>query len=120
VVLDTPAQLSGRPLEKVLKIADSLVVPLQPSMFDILATRGFLDELLGEHRAKDRVAVVGMRVDPRTRSADQLGRFVAGLGLPVAATCATRRTTCSSPPTACRSSTCPSTAWRRTSRLGSP
>lgn len=30
------------------------------------------------------VAIVGMRVDTRTRAADQLARFVTGLGLPVA------------------------------------
>jgi len=88
VVLDTPAQLPDDRLEQVLKIADSIVVPLQPSMFDILATHRFLDELLrdprGMRRTKDRTAVVGMRVDPRTRSAEELGRFVAGLGLPVA------------------------------------
>src|SRR4051812_45424793 len=30
VVLDTPAGLHGRPLKDILKIADKIVVPLQP------------------------------------------------------------------------------------------
>jgi chromosome partitioning protein len=57
-------------------------------MFDILATGRFLEELRGEFRNgkrfEDCVAVVGMRVDPRTHAAEQLGRFVSQLGLPVA------------------------------------
>ncbi|HYF58828.1 MAG TPA: ParA family protein [Burkholderiaceae bacterium] len=87
VVLDTPAQLEGRKLAEVLRVADTVLVPLQPSMFDILATERFLRDLRGSMRGRryeDSVAVVGMRVDARTRSAEQLSRFVTGLGLPVA------------------------------------
>ena len=45
VVLDTPAGLHGWRLNDVLKIADKVVVPLQPSLFDILATQDFLRRL---------------------------------------------------------------------------
>lgn len=83
-VLDTPAGLHGKRLDHLLRIADKVVVPLQPSMFDILATRDFLAELT-ERGAQGgpQVAVVGMRVDARTRAADQLQRFVESLSLPV-------------------------------------
>ncbi|MFX9180942.1 ParA family protein, partial [Acinetobacter baumannii] len=37
VVLDTPAALHGKRLEAVLKIADRILIPLQPSLFDIQA-----------------------------------------------------------------------------------
>jgi chromosome partitioning protein len=88
VVLDTPAQIDARSLEPVLKVSDRVLVPLQPSLFDILATQRFVDALRlrfdGPRRFEDTVAVVGVRVDPRTRAAEQLGRFVAQLGLPVA------------------------------------
>lgn len=87
VVLDTPAQIDPRKLAEVVRLADKVVVPLQPSMFDILATGQFLQALEAEHGARalgGKVAVVGMRLDPRTRAADELGRFVAQLGLPVA------------------------------------
>lgn len=84
VVLDTPAGLSGWRLGDVLKLADRVVVPLQPSVFDIFATREFLDQLAA-HRASAQtpIGIVGMRVDGRTRAADQLQRFVESLGLPV-------------------------------------
>jgi chromosome partitioning protein len=89
VVLDTPAQIDPKRLAEVVRIADRVIVPLQPSLFDILATGEFLKALEGLYRGQSRrfadsVAVVGMRVDPRTRAAEQLGRFVSQLGLPVA------------------------------------
>ena len=84
VVLDTPAGMHGAMFKQVLQLADKVVVPLQPSVFDIFATRAFLDEL-AEHRkaSKMQVGIVGMRVDPRTIAADKLHEFVDSLGLPV-------------------------------------
>ncbi|MES2939892.1 MAG: ParA family protein [Pseudomonadota bacterium] len=84
VVLDTPAGLHGKLFKQALGLADKVVVPLQPSIFDIYATRAFLDEL-AEHRKAShmQVGIVGMRVDPRTIAADKLGEFTEQLGLPV-------------------------------------
>ena len=83
-VLDTPAGLHGWRLKDVLRLADRIVVPLQPSVFDIFATRQFLDDL-AEHRlgGQAQVGIVGMRVDARTLAADKLHAFVDSLGLPV-------------------------------------
>ena len=39
MVLDTPGGLHGKRLDEVLKIATRVIVPLQPSIFDIFATR---------------------------------------------------------------------------------
>ncbi len=84
VVLDTPAGLKGWRLNDVVKRADKVLVPLQPSIFDIYATRDFLDELRDNRHADEvTVGIVGMRVDARTIAADKLQEFVAGLGLPV-------------------------------------
>ncbi|MCX8086366.1 MAG: ParA family protein [Rhodocyclaceae bacterium] len=88
VVLDTPAGLHGKRLAQLIKWVDRLLVPLSPSLFDILATRRFLDELLEEKRVKKHrveIGLVGMRVDARTRAAAELERFLAGLELPVIA-----------------------------------
>lgn len=88
VVLDTPAGLHGKKLAHVLKLVDRVIVPLSPSLFDILATRHFLDELLAEKAVRKHhieIAVVGMRVDARTRAAAELERFLQGTGLPVIA-----------------------------------
>jgi chromosome partitioning protein len=84
VVLDTPAGMHGKTFKEILQLADKVIVPLQPSIFDIFATRTFLDEL-AEHRkaSKMRVGIVGMRVDPRTIAAEKLHEFVDNLGLPV-------------------------------------
>jgi chromosome partitioning protein len=85
VVLDSPAGIHGHALKEALKVADRVIVPLQPSLFDIYATQAFLQKLGEKGVVKDhgRVGVLGMRVDARTRAAEQLQRFVAGLGLPV-------------------------------------
>jgi chromosome partitioning protein len=84
VVLDTPAGLHGRRFKDIMKLADKLLVPLQPSVFDIFATRAFLDELAqNTHAAKTQIGIVGMRVDARTIAADKLQEFVQSLGLPM-------------------------------------
>lgn len=86
VVLDTPAGLHGKKLDVVVKSIHRVIVPLQPSIFDILATRAFLDVLLEEKAVRNQktfVAIVGMRVDARTRAAHELERFVEGLDVPV-------------------------------------
>jgi chromosome partitioning protein len=84
VVLDTPAGMHGPLFRDVLQLADKVVVPLQPSVFDIFATRAFLDELAAHRKAgRLNVGIVGMRVDARTIAADKLHDFVDNLGLPV-------------------------------------
>ncbi len=84
VVLDTPAGLQGWRFSDVVKMATKIVVPLQPSVFDIFATRAFLDQLLqNKHNDKLQIGLVGMRVDARTIAADRLHEFVDTLGLPV-------------------------------------
>ncbi|MDL9999779.1 ParA family protein [Variovorax sp. J22P240] len=83
-VIDTPAGLHGARFKDVVALADKVLVPLQPSIFDIYATRDFLDKLLSHGRAdKTKVALVGMRVDARTLAADRLREFVSGLDVPV-------------------------------------
>ena len=84
VVLDTPAGMHGKWMEDTLRSADKVVVPLSPSIFDIYATRAFLDEL-AQHRKAGRmqVGIVGTRVDHRTIAADKLREFTESLGLPV-------------------------------------
>lgn len=88
VVLDTPAGLHGKALDRVLKQVNRVIVPVQPSLFDILATRHFLETLLEEkavRKEKAFVAVIGMRVDARTRAAGELERFLSSYDLPVLA-----------------------------------
>lgn len=81
VVLDTPAGLDDAHWEQVLASADKVVIPLQASMFDILATQGFLQRL-AERRDKVQIGVIGMRINARTRAADQLAHYLGQLGMP--------------------------------------
>ena len=84
IVLDTPAGLHGKRLDEVMKLADKVLIPLQPSIFDIHATHAFIDNLLA-HRRSDRVqtAVVGMRTREGTISTDQLRHFLDNVSVPL-------------------------------------
>ncbi len=84
VVLDTPAGLHDKKLDSVLAIADRVLVPLQPSLFDIQATHAFVHELR-EHKPRLKIALVGNRVKETTVSADHLRQFLDTLGVPVLA-----------------------------------
>jgi chromosome partitioning protein len=83
-VLDTPAGLHGKRLDEVMRLADKVLVPLQPSIFDIHATHEFVRSLQA-HRRSDKVeiAMVGMRTREHTIATDQLRSFLGGLGVPL-------------------------------------
>ena len=65
VVLDTPASLHGKRFDEVMKVADKLLVPLQPSIFDIHATHEFVRQLLA-HRRSDKISMASHRGAPLT------------------------------------------------------
>ena len=83
-VLDTPAGLHGKRLDAVMKLTDCVLVPLQPSIFDIRATHDFVRSLQA-HKRSDRVRIglVGMRVRESTLAAEHLREFLATLDAPV-------------------------------------
>lgn len=85
-ITDSPAGLREEKLSDAVKAADCVIVPVQPSAFDIGATRTFLELLAAEkavRKHKTFVAMVGMRVDNRTRSAAGLADFMKQAGFPV-------------------------------------
>ena len=84
VVLDTPAGLHGKRLDAVLKIADRMLIPLQPSLFDIQATHAFVRELREHRRGVEiKLGLVGMRVREHTKANEQLHQYLATLPVPV-------------------------------------
>jgi chromosome partitioning protein len=84
VVLDTPAGLHGKKLDEVMRIADRVLVPLQPSIFDIYATRDFVTQLLARRKSERvDVAVIANRVRDGSISAGQLDSFLDTLGVPL-------------------------------------
>jgi chromosome partitioning protein len=82
VVLDTPAGLHDAALDAVLRVVDRVLVPLQPSLFDIQASHAFVRELRA-HRRGLKIAVVGNRVREHTLAAEQLQAFLHTLDVPV-------------------------------------
>ncbi len=88
LVIDSPAGLHGKNLAHAIKPVSHVLVPLQPSLFDMAATRDFLAVLQEEKKVrkhKNCIGIVAMRVDPRTRAAATLQDFLGQFELPVVA-----------------------------------
>jgi chromosome partitioning protein len=88
LILDSAAGLHGKNLAHALKIAHQIIVPVQPSVFDMAATSAFLQTLLEEKAVRKHrisIGIVGMRVNPRTRAAATLEAFLTQFKLPVLA-----------------------------------
>ncbi|MDE2625520.1 MAG: ParA family protein [Burkholderiales bacterium] len=84
VVLDTPAGLHGRRLDEAMKLADQVLVPLQPSIFDIHATHEFVRQLLAHKRSgRVKIAIVGVRTREGGLATDQLRDFLGTLAVPL-------------------------------------
>jgi chromosome partitioning protein len=88
VITDSPAGLRDDKLSDAVKAADFVIVPIQPSAFDIGATSDFLEVLMEEksiRKNKTFLALVGMRVNLRTHSAVKLAEFMQQADFPVLA-----------------------------------
>ena len=86
LVVDSPAGLHGEALRDAIRRADVLLVPLTPSVFDMNATRRFVDQIAEYKVVKEgdlSIGIVGMRVDARTRAAVELDEFLEGVDFPV-------------------------------------
>jgi chromosome partitioning protein len=87
-IIDSPAGLRGEKLKDAVKAADWIIVPIQSSVFDIVATEKFLDVLRAEksvRKSKTFVLMVGMRIGARTKSAAMLEKYLDAAGFPVTA-----------------------------------
>jgi len=86
LVVDSAAGLHGDDLRSAIRIADVMLVPVSPSAFDMAATQRFLQAIADYKAVKAgdlAVGLVGMRVDPRTRSAGELETFLESFEFPV-------------------------------------
>ena len=79
VVMDSPAAMEGKTLKRALKLATKVIIPVQPSMFDLTAVDKFIKIMLSESKKrndKNFFTLIGMRVDTRTRAATTLKLFL--------------------------------------------
>jgi len=88
LVIDSPAALHGKSLAHAIKLASKIIVPVAPSLFDLQASRDFLQTLSEEKKvrsSKCHIGIVGMRMEMRTKAAWALEHFLATLDLPILA-----------------------------------
>ena len=86
LILDSAAGLRGKNLGHAVKLAQKVLIPVQPSLFDMAATSVFLHTLMEEKAIRKHrtfIGIVGMRVDSRTKAAATLEAFLAQFKLPV-------------------------------------
>ena len=86
MVIDTHARLRRPDRTYLLSRANCVLVPVNPSVFDIEATAKFLIKLHADanvQSGKVAIGLVGSRTDSRTRMAQELNNFFKRSGLPV-------------------------------------
>ncbi len=86
MVVDTHARLRRADRTYLLSRANFVLVPVNPSVFDIEATAKFLLKLHQDpnvQSGKVAIGLVGSRTDARTRMAQELNSFFKRSGLPV-------------------------------------
>ncbi len=86
LVIDAPAGIRKAQTEELVRMADVVILPVLPSVFDENATRRFLsilDKLKPVRKGKRAVAVVGNRVRIRTKAAGLLEEFFEDTPHPV-------------------------------------
>jgi chromosome partitioning protein len=79
LVIDAPAAMRKKDAFELVRMADVIVVPVLPSVFDQGSTLSFLarlHELKSIRKSRKPVGVLRNRVRPRTRATARLARFL--------------------------------------------
>jgi chromosome partitioning protein len=85
MVIDTHARLRRPERSALLSRANVVLVPVNPSVFDIEATAKFLLKLQADpnvQSGRTAIGLIGSRADSRTRMGKELAHFFAASGLP--------------------------------------
>lgn len=88
LVIDTHTRLRSADRGYLLSRANVVLVPVNPSVFDIEATAKFLDKLRADPNVQSgrvSIGLIGFRADRRTRIAKELSNFFISSSLPVIA-----------------------------------
>lgn len=84
IIIDSPAGLRASSLKKLVSLSDKIIVPLKPSIFDMMSAKSFLEEIIemiNEQEKPIDLCIIGNMIDARTKSSEQLAKFVAELEL---------------------------------------
>lgn len=86
VVIDTPAGVTGGQLIELFNKADSILIPVMPTIIDLNAVEGFLEELMrfARHRLQGkRIAMVINRVRFKSEIYERIESLSSRLGIPL-------------------------------------
>ncbi|MBL8573195.1 MAG: AAA family ATPase [Hyphomicrobiaceae bacterium] len=89
LVIDAPGGLKGDKAEDLVEIADMVVVPVLPSVFDTHSTGKFLErieDLKAIRKGRTTIALVVNRARPRTKALNEVEVALGELGRPASAT----------------------------------
>lgn len=89
LVIDAPARSHGPELTALVKRAETILVPVMPSVIDMRAARSFIDELRGVgkvERKQAKIAVLANRIRENTLIFDELDVYLQSVGVPYVAT----------------------------------
>ena len=84
IIIDSPAGIDGLPLKKLVSLSDKILVPLKPSIFDIMSTQVFLSELVELINYEEKeidLCVIGNMVEEGSKPTEQLKKFIKNIGL---------------------------------------
>ncbi len=85
VIVDTPARLDTIAASKLIREADTILIPVLASPIDMRAATQFIDGLLKDtevRRAGKRIAVLGNRVRRNTKAYAKLRDYLENLDIP--------------------------------------
>ena len=88
VIIDTPAGVTGAQLMDLFHRADTILIPVLPSIVDFYAVEQFLDEMmrLAKHRIEDkRLAMIANRVRTPSKSNAGIKLLAEQSGIPLIA-----------------------------------
>lgn len=83
LIIDAPGSLKGSRAEALIATAKAVITPVQPSVFDEDATKGFLqeiEELKRIRKGKAQIHLVANRLKPRSKAGLSLDYFLDELG----------------------------------------
>lgn len=88
LIMDTPAGVNNNQMMDLLRQTDIILVPVMPSIIDMQATAGFIENLMRVGKVKSlnkQIGIIANRTKLGTRSYRALEQFLEGYDLPVVA-----------------------------------